>query len=155
MCSASEAEHHYLHLLVRLVQPVRETRRSRFVDYPSNLEPGDFSSVLSRLSLVIIEMSRNRDYRFPCRAPKKSLRVLSYLLKYERGKLLRSVVLPADMDLVIGTHLPLNLDNCPIRIRCCLPLGRLTYYQLPFFGERDYRWEHLPSGGLSLSARDN
>src|SRR6266849_7158528 len=155
MCSASEAEDHYLHLLVRFVQPVRETRRSGFVDYSSNLEACDFSGVLGCLSLVIVEVSRDGDYCFLCRASKKRLGVLSYLLKYERGKLLWSVVFPGDMDLVVGAHLPLDLDNCPIRIRCCLPLCRLTDYQLTLFGELDYRWEHLPGCGLSLSARDN
>src|SRR5437660_10555539 len=109
MCSASEAEHHDLHLLVRLVQPVRETCGSGFVDYSSNLEARDFSSILGCLSLVIVEVSWDCYYRFLGRASKKRFGVLSYLLKYERGELLRSVVLPVHMNLVVDAYLPLAL----------------------------------------------
>src|SRR2546422_1584917 len=128
MCSASEAEHHDLHLLVRLVQPVRETCSGGFVDYSSNLEARDFSSVLGCLSLVIVKVSRNRDYRFLGRASKKRLGVLSYLLKYERGELLRGIVLPCDMDLVVGPHLSLDFDDGSVGVCSCLSLCRLTNY---------------------------
>src|SRR5947199_4330843 len=120
MCSASEAEHHYFHLLVRLVQPVRETCGSGFVDYSSNLEARDFSSVLGCLSLVIVEVSWNGDYRFLGRASKKRFGVLSYLLKYERTELLCSVVFPHNMDHVFGVHLSLILYNGPVGVCCGL-----------------------------------
>src|SRR5207245_10799574 len=121
MCSASEAEHHYFHLLVRLVQPVRETRGSGFVDYSSNLEACDFSSVLGCLSLVIVEVSWDGDYRFLGRASKKRFGVLSYLLKYERGELLWSVVFPGNMDLVVGAYLSVDLYDVHVWVCCCLP----------------------------------
>src|SRR5438552_19074230 len=109
MCSASEAEHHYFHLLVRLVQPVRETCGSGFVDYSSNLEARDFSSVLGCLSLVIVEVSWDGDYRFLGLVYKKRFGVLSYLLKYERGELLRCVVFPVYMNIAVCVHLRLDL----------------------------------------------
>src|SRR5256885_15563025 len=109
MCSASEAEHHDLHLLVRLVQPVRETCGSGFVDYSSNLEARAFSSILGCLSLVIVEVSSAGNYRFLGRASKKRFGVSSYLLKHERGELLWSVVFPGNMNLVAGAHRPLDL----------------------------------------------
>src|SRR5437870_13875157 len=107
MCSASEAEHHDLHLLVRLVQPVRETCGSGFVDYSSNLEARDFSSILGCLSLVIVEVSWDCYYRFLGRASKIRFGVLSYLLKYERAVLLLSVYSLGNMNLVGDAHLPL------------------------------------------------
>src|SRR5947208_7490076 len=122
MCSASEAEHHDLHLLVRLVQPVRETCGSGFVDYSSNLEARDFSSVLGCLSLVIVEVSWDGDYRFLGRASKKRFGVLSYLLKYERGELLWSVVFPGNMDLVLGAHLSLDLYDGAVCDCFAMPL---------------------------------
>src|SRR5437764_10818114 len=120
MCSASEAEHHYFHLLVRLVQPVRETCGSGFVDYSSNLEARDFSSVLGCLSLVIVEVSWDGDYRFLGRASKKRFGVLSYLLKYERGELLWRVVFRANMNLVVGAGLPLDLFYGSVGVGCVL-----------------------------------
>src|SRR3989441_13058672 len=122
MCSASEAEHHDLHLLVRLVQPVRETCGSGFVDYSSNLEARDFSSILGCLSLVIVEVSWDGNYRFLGRASKKGFGVLSYLLKYERGELLLGLVFPGNMNLVVGAHLPLGLYDRAVGFCFCLAL---------------------------------
>src|SRR5881409_1155896 len=155
MCSASEAEHHYFHLLVCLVQPVRETCGSGFVDYSSNLEARDFSSVLGCLSLVIVEVSWDGDYRFLGRASKKRFGVLSYLLKYERGELLWSVVFPGNMNLVVSAHLPLDLYDGPVGVCCSLPLCRFADYQLALFGECNDRWEHLSGSGLPLGTWDD
>src|SRR5207245_1788616 len=104
MCSASEAEHHDLHLLVGLVQPVGETRGCGFVNYSGNFEASDFSGVLGCLSLVVVEVGGDGDYRFLCRASKKRLGVLSYLLEYKRGELLWSIVFPGDMDFVVRSE---------------------------------------------------
>ena len=154
MCSASEAEHHYLHLLVRLVQPVRETCSGGLVDYSSNLETRNFSSVLGCLSLVIVEVSRDGDYSLLGWSSKKRFGVLSYLLKYERGELLWSVVFPGNMNLVVGAHLPLDLYDGPVGVCCCLPLCRFADYQLTLFGECNDRWEHLSGRGLSFGTWD-
>src|SRR5207244_12378297 len=78
--SSSEAEDEDLHLLLQLVQPVRQRGGCRLVDYPHYLQPGYLPRVLGGLPLIVVEVGRDCDHRLLYREAEEVLRVLLDLL---------------------------------------------------------------------------
>ncbi len=46
------------------VEPVRQAGRGRLVDHPEDVQTGDAGGILRRLTLMVVEMGRDRDDAF-------------------------------------------------------------------------------------------
>ena len=103
--TAAKVEDHDLLVLSLVVQAIRECRGGGLVDDPDDLQAGDGAGILGRLTLVVVEVRRNCDDRLIDGLAQERLGVPLYLLQDEGGYLLRSVVLPIDVELVVGAHL--------------------------------------------------
>src|SRR5690606_32357771 len=76
-----------------LVETVGERCRSRLVDDAQHLKTGDLAGVLGRLTLRVVEVSRNRDNGLRDWMTEVSLGGLLHLLENERRNLLRRILL--------------------------------------------------------------
>src|SRR5579864_6254092 len=156
MCSASEAEDHDLHLLVSLVETIREARCCRLIDYSGHFEARDLPSILGCLTLVVVEVGRDGYDGFLHGPSHERLGVSLYLLKDEGGYLLWTVLFSIDPDLIVAaSHLPFDLTDCTLRIGSRLPNSRFSHDHLPILRDGYNRREHFACGSLSLSARDD
>ena len=96
--SAAEVEDRNL-LVLFLLQPVRQCRGGGLIDYPLDLKPGDFAGVLGRLTLRVVEVSRDGDDRAGDRLAQVILGGLLQILQNHRRNLRWSVFLAPDVDL--------------------------------------------------------
>ena len=95
--AAKVVDHDLLALL--LVDAVGEGRGRRLIDDTLDLEAGDLTGVLGRLTLRIGEVSGNGDDGFAHGAAEVSLSVALELLQDHRADLLRSVLLTVNCPL--------------------------------------------------------
>src|SRR5215211_3549814 len=157
-------------LVLLLVQPVGQGRRSRLVDDPLDVEPGDAARVLGRLALGILEVGRNRDDRLGDLLTQILLGIPLELLQDHGRDLRRRVLLlvyldpdvpaGAGLDLVTyppslfldvavaPTHEALDRVDGALRVRHSLPSRQLPDQTLPTPPvERYYRGRRpLPLG---------
>ena len=152
--SPPKAEDENLHLLLQLVQPVRQRGGRRLVDYPHHLQPGYLPRVLGGLPLIVVEVGRGGYHCLLYREAEEVLRVLLDLLKDEGADQLRRVLFTEGVDLVVCPHLPLYLEDRAFWVGNDLPLGRFAHEELPLLSEGDHRREHLPRSRRPLRAGD-
>ena len=96
-----------------LVEPVGQRGRGRLVDDPLDLEPGDLAGVLGRLSLIVVEVGRDRDHGRVDGLSELRLGVGLELLEDHRRDLRRRVLLAAnvDADVSVGAGFDLVRDD--------------------------------------------
>ena len=118
-------------------QTVGKTRRGGLVDDSQNFETGDFTSVLGRGALVIVEISRTgNDHLFDGIA-EISFGVLLDLLQNERRDLLRCIIPAEDFEFEIRTHFAFGRHNRAFCIDRRLSSRRFADEPLAVFSESD------------------
>ena len=85
-----------------LVHAVGQRSGRRFVDDTLDIEAGDTARVFRRLTLAVVEVSRNRDDGFRDRLAKIRFRVGLQLLKNHSGDFRRGVQLVANLDVRVA-----------------------------------------------------
>ena len=133
--AAKVVDHDLLALL--LVDAVGEGRGRRLVDDTLDLEAGDLTGVLGRLTLRIGEVSGNGDDGFAHGAAEVSLSVALELLQDHRADLLRSVLLTVNFHFIIRTHFALDRRDRAVGVGDGLTLCDLADHTLAGLTERD------------------
>ena len=127
-------------LLVGLfVDAVCESSGGRLVDDTFDLEAGDLTGVLGRLTLRVGEVCGDRDDGFGDFVAEVSLCVGLQLLQDHRGDLLRSELLVVNGDSVVGTHLSFDGRDGSVGVGDGLTLGDLTDHSLAVFAKSNDR----------------
>ena len=93
--AAAEVEYKNRFVVV-LVETVGKCGSCRLVDYAQDFKPRDSAGVLSRLTLAVVEVSRNRDNRLRDGFAKVSFRVCLKLLQNHSGNFRRRVAFVVD-----------------------------------------------------------
>ena len=146
-----------------LLQPVGERGGGRLVDDPQDIEPGDLSGILGRLTLGVVEIGGHGDHRFGDRLAEMRLGGLLHLLQDEGRHLAGRVFLAvrldpgiavARLDDPVGDQVlvlpgrrvvegaadqPLDREQRVRRVGHRLPLGGLTDEAFLVVGERHHR----------------
>jgi len=133
--AAKVVDHDLLALL--LVDAVGEGRGRRLIDDTLDLEAGDLTGVLGRLTLRIGEVSGNGDDGFAHGAAEVSLSVALELLQDHRADLLRSVLLTVNFHFIIRTHFALDRRDRAVGVGDGLTLCDLADHTLAGLTERD------------------
>ena len=144
-------------LILLLIQSVGQRGRSRLVNDPQNFQPSNFSRILRRLTLAIVEISRHRDHRLGDFLSQLRFRIRLEFGQNKGGNFLgrKRFLLPLhfhfDMRIPIlrchhfvgqplrlflhlnkfATDQPLDRKNCVLGISHRLPLRRLPHHPLP------------------------
>ena len=153
---ATEVEDHQ-GIFSFFIQTVGQGRRRGLVDDPDHVQTGDSTRVLGGLSLVVIEVGGHGDHRFFYGLSKIGLGVLLDLSQDGRGYLLRSILLPTDLDPVVGAHLPFYSRYRAFRVGYHLPPRGFSHQLLSILGVGDIRGERLATGDYTgaLGAGDH
>ncbi len=133
--AAQVIDHDFLGLL--FVHAVGQGGCGGFVDDALDIQACDFARVLGGLPLGVGEVGGDGDDRLGDRAAQISLGVRLQLLEDHSADLLRGVVLPIDAHPMVGTHLPLDGGNGPVRVGDGLPLCHLAHHTLAGLREGD------------------
>ena len=118
-----------------LVDAVCKSGSGRLVDDTFDLEAGDLTGVLGRLTLSVGEVCGNGDDSFRHFIAEVSLCVGLQLLQDHRGDLLRSELFVVNGDFVVRTHLSLDGRDGSVGVGDGLTLGDLTDHSLAVFAE--------------------
>ena len=135
--AAAEVEYHDL-LALLFVHTISKCRGCRLIDDTADIQTSDLACVLRRLTLCVIEVSRNRDDSIRHLLAEIGLRVRFHLGKNHRGNLLRCIILAVNGHLVVGAHFTLDGTYCAVRVGDSLTLCNLSDDTLAFFGERHH-----------------
>ncbi len=133
---------------VALVKSVCESGRCRLVHDTLDVKSGDTSGVFRRLTLTVVEVSRNGDDRFGDLLAEEGLRIVFQFLKNHGGDFRRRVVFSArnDFDVAVlgfrefvgnalcivlrfselASHETLDREDCVLRVRHGLTFCGLT-----------------------------
>jgi hypothetical protein len=126
-------------LVLTLVEAVCERRCGGLVDDAADVEARDFAGFLGSLTLVIVEVGRDRDDGVGHFFTEVSLSVALEFLKNERADLLRVEGLVVDLDRPVGSHVALDRADRAINVRDALALGDFSGQDFAVFSECDNR----------------
>lgn len=161
-----------LHVLVRLLQPVGQSRSSRLINDPGHFQPGNLAGLLGSLPLCVVEVSRYGDHRFRHFLTQVIFGGFLHLLKHHGRDFLRAVQPSVDGDprhavfvfhlirhavelafhLGVGlAHKPFDRKNGPFRIGNRLSFGRIPHLAFAVFGESHDR----RCGAVPLAVRNH
>ena len=104
--AAEVVDHDLLALL--LVDAVGKRRSRRLVDDTLDIEAGDLTGILGRLTLRVGEVSGNGDNSLADASAEVGFGVRLELLQDHRADLLRGVLLAVDLDFIVAAHLALD-----------------------------------------------
>ena len=147
--TAAEVVDHDL-LLIFLINAIGKGCRSRLVDDPLDLQTGDPTGVLGRLTLGIGEVGGNGDDRFGDLLAQIGFCIGLQLLQDHCGDFLRGVLLAINVHLVVGAHVALNGRNGLIGVGDGLALCYLTHQTLIVF-----ECYNRGGGACALAVGDN
>ena len=96
------------HLILLLVQPVRQRRGRRLIDDAQHLKSGDLTRILGGIALCVVEVGRYRDHGLCHRLTQVRLCVCADLGQDHGRDLGGAVVLPVqpDADIAVGRPPP-------------------------------------------------
>ncbi|CRF28729.1 NAD-specific glutamate dehydrogenase [Mycobacterium tuberculosis] len=142
---------HENRLILGLLKTVSQSGRCRFVYDPEHLKTCNFTRILCRLTLAIVEISRYGNHRLRNRLTQIRFCIGFQFLKNHGRNFLRRIFFIVDFLFMIRTHVTLDGNNCAVRIRDRLTLCRLADDTLPVLFETYYGW----SCTVSFRIRDN
>ena len=137
------------------IKAVSQRGSGRLVDDSLDLQPGDFTGVLGRLPLVVVEVGRDRNHGFADFLPQMRLGVSLDFLQNHRRDFLGRVFLLANLDTLISPHLALDTHDGALGVEDRLPLGQVAHQPLAVLGEGDDRREHLAAKGRAFGRGDD
>ena len=133
--AAAEVVDHDL-LLGFLVNAIGKRRCRRLVDDTLDFQTRNLAGVLGRLTLGVVEVSRNGDDSLGHGTAQIGFSVCLQLLQNHGGNFLRGVLLAVDVDLIVGAHVTLDRSDGALMVRDRLTLCDLTDHTLTGLRER-------------------
>ncbi len=154
------------HLVLSLVEPIRQRRRRRLIDNAFYIEPGNLPGIFRGLPLGIVKIRRHGDHGLCHFLAEVVFRRLLQLLQNQRRNLRRRVLLTLrqhrhvvarfhhfirdHLDLfahfvIAASHKALDRKHRVLRIGDRLPLCDLPYQPLPSLGKANHRRRSPPS----------
>ena len=119
--AAQVVDHHLAGL--SLVKTVCQGGRGRLVDDPQDVEAGNQPGVLSRLTLRVGKICRDRDYRIGDRFPDIAFRIGLELLQNHGRDFLGCILLAVNAEAGIRSHIALDGRKGPGCVGDSLALG--------------------------------
>ena len=136
--TAAKVVYHDL-LLFLIVQSISQSGCRRLVDDTLYIQSGNLTCVLGRLTLCVVKVRGNGNYRFRYLLAQVILRIALQFLKNHSGNLLRRIFLSVDGSAVIGTHISLDGRNRVLSVGYRLTFCRLADQTLSVLCESHYR----------------